>query len=1053
MKLTIPIKGIAPWAGHAGYQSPLDDDLAQSDHARFWAQDQYLPHYSQAAQAFPLTHALWRSLDLNGYVTSAEANNLRAEILNPFEPQPVAYTKEPLAKEKLKALAVNTAARVGYYRAWAKKHGVTLPQNFLTHYSWLTKALLGKPIEIHRTDGQREKHIFEINLTDHDADFGTLEPVETTLSPDGALIKRHRVCFSKKQYEWTKKDGQLYGRVLEFVLKGLMGFSENEAQKQAHVVNETMRWFPRGKEDYILKLLSAQRSGKDLHCWENFRLDHLIDDAVSKWRLTLPWVLSAHDLYVDPSGSIDLNHRFVESLPDIAAVLDTFKNEKEGALRLGEIMKRFFCYPVPLRVSATHYFMLIVLAIQRQWSKEKSPEKNLEVNKMLFEFFSGLLFDPSLIRREKNTALEILYDIAAHSQLERTCFLDLIKALGQRKPPQWREYVGGLCLQTFVGTLNVKEGDKEFLNLNFDAVKEFADYLVAYSLSLQMIATRHPEMIERGAVRNLVMILVNPKKKVHSTYHEVMRTSSYALLAGTSLQVALRDKRLAEIILSEIDVVFSTPDLDFKRYAEAAAISYEAREQHGLPEPTATGLWQKDFHLARQRLLRAPQAVTRPELKELIAATQADPVMTKLLVEELLEPLVFCRADLFDVDLLNLIAGNSHHSLLKYFLFYLKNRPAVTLEAKERAEELLLSEVFILGGRPRKIIAEAKAIAVVHAVNDGLGDELIRNGQLVQSLLAENPQAQIYLWTTRPFLYEHPRVKTFNLDDKHLKRSLSRLAQQSFDVVVRHGSKNHDLDKKIHGVMRILKKRHPPRLYIETSKVGPASSCQHYTKSLELDGKNFAPHIGFEIERAQNVYEGNFRLLAELGVPFLCPHEDTSVNNVLAATPSPKALALWYDLTKSKKPLQPVAILNPFGGQASDKGITIDVSDNNKYQGVNDHNLLLAWIRGLINDGYFVLLTPNGTEWGDQKTARQILDLLTHDEKESLVITPDPEDMPAGSLKFFVSQADFLKTVEGGLMHTAAALGKEFESAFMPGSGDERWIPFARSVEQVVSGI
>ena len=105
-------------------------------------------------------------------------------------------------------------------------------------------------------------------------------------------------------------------------------------------------------------------------------------------------------------------------------------------------------------------------------------------------------------------------------------------------------------------------------------------------------------------------------------------------------------------------------------------------------------------------------------------------------------------------------------------------------------------------------------------------------------------------------------------------------------------------------------------------------------------------------------------------------------------------------------------------------------------------------IKDIIDQGYFVVITPNGVEGGKEKDANAVVDLLDKKDKQFITITPEPQDSPK-LLKHVVAKSDLIVTVEGGLMHLAYNLGKPLFALQMRGSGDfSKWLSYARSDKQ-----
>jgi hypothetical protein len=104
-----------------------------------------------------------------------------------------------------------------------------------------------------------------------------------------------------------------------------------------------------------------------------------------------------------------------------------------------------------------------------------------------------------------------------------------------------------------------------------------------------------------------------------------------------------------------------------------------------------------------------------------------------------------------------------------------------------------------------RIGSGAKKILVVQNIKDGQGDELIRMVPLVQGFLDYNPEITVTVVTARPYLYDHPRVKTVLFETVEGEGSQWDGFRSDYDVVVdhydRHQVRNHDIE----GVVLVIR--------------------------------------------------------------------------------------------------------------------------------------------------------------------------------------------------------------------------------------------------------
>jgi HEAT repeats len=179
---------------------------------------------------------------------------------------------------------------------------------------------------------------------------------------------------------------------------------------------------------------------------------------------------------------------------------------------------------------------------------------------------------------------------------------------------------------------------------------------------------------------------------------------------------------------------------------------------------------------------------------------------------------------------------------------------------------------------------------------------------------------------------------------------------------------------------------------------------------------------------------------------------------VLAGAGWPLAASEWRRLTQYNTEQRPVALFNPFGGGEPLKGY---VSSQRK--------ALVAQIRRLIGQGFFVIITPNGTAWGSEVLAHDAVAMLESGLERYVAVAPDAGAAPdqfAGSilahsglgyadtvtrlLIYFVRFASLIIAVEGWMIHAAYCLGKPYRVLMMAYSHPAEWQPYAQTRDQQI---
>lgn len=339
-------------------------------------------------------------------------------------------------------------------------------------------------------------------------------------------------------------------------------------------------------------------------------------------------------------------------------------------------------------------------------------------------------------------------------------------------------------------------------------------------------------------------------------------------------------------------------------------------------------------------------------------------------------------------------------------------------------------------------------VLIVHNIDDGQGDEIVRVVPFAQALLDFNAELEIVLVTRRVYLYAHPRITAVPIGRKD---RVAPLFREQFDGLVSFFEpeiKQCNYDPGLEADVDVLRRRCQPFLNIVSRK-----GYNHFLyERVDLDSQPLANSLGLDRRRVANNYEPTMRLIAELGLPLRRGQDLPRTQPVLAGAPWPEAEAFWQALSATNVDGRPVAILSPFGGAKRLKGYLS--SDG-----------VAAEIRALIGEGFFVVVMPNGASWGSTDAAREAVSLLAPDERALAVVGPAPDADPAtipplAALPFAdtvmrltiygVQYADLVVTVEGWMMHAAYCLGKPYRVLMMAYSHPVEWHPYGRTIHQGV---
>jgi HEAT repeat protein len=426
------------------------------------------------------------------------------------------------------------------------------------------------------------------------------------------------------------------------------------------------------------------------------------------------------------------------------------------------------------------------------------------------------------------------------------------------------------------------------------------------------------------------------------------------------------------------------------------------------------------------------------------------------LLDHGVEPFVFCAPEAFTVERLQQVAGAFGDTpRYPYVLYSLANRRTLAPEVHDFLTGALAGRfphqetaAAILKNGPVRLV-------VVMNIGMGQGDDVVRLVPLLQGLLDANPALSITLATWRPYLYDNPRVTTVAIaDDAAIEAALDA----GLDGVVEFfqpESPGFTFRIEAHQAVERHLAEHRPAFLVKgdigracRGQVGDRFSFLHQT--VELEGCDIARSRGLDQSPLRNVYEPAMRLLAELGLPQRAAEEAPLSPSVLTGTRSADAERIWADLVaqQSKAGERPVALLNPFGGSGVTKGF------------YGQDALVAAEICGLVDEGYLVVVLPNGQAWGRRDAIRGILSHLDPDRRALVRVAPDPaendtaiqlvlrerstlayRDRVMRAFKYFTTYADLVVTAEGWLAHLAYNLGRPFRLFLAAGSYSSEYHP------------
>ena len=448
-----------------------------------------------------------------------------------------------------------------------------------------------------------------------------------------------------------------------------------------------------------------------------------------------------------------------------------------------------------------------------------------------------------------------------------------------------------------------------------------------------------------------------------------------------------------------------------------------------------------------------------------LAQTPALANFRSRLFEEAVERFVFSRPAAFSPEALGRIASVfADAPSYPYFLYTLAARPSLSADVRSWAAQQLVGRfpyhdtaAAILKTRPMSIL-------LVLNVGMGQGDDVVRIAPLLQGLLDANPSLAITLITMRTYLYDHPRISALPFSDKD---AVGAALAASFDGVIEYFQPewpDFTFNLELHTATDRYLAEHNPAVVIKGDLgrvcegfVGGRMAFLHQT--VKIGGIDIAQSRRLDQCEVASVYEPAMRLLAELGLPQRAGEETPLTASVLTGIPSADAERIWAELIApaAGSAKRPVALLNVFGGSGTTKGF------------LEQDELLADEISALVDEGFLVVVLPNGQKWGRRAAIDTILSHLDADVRANVRIAPDLAETDESArvalyerpaleyrdrvmrmFKYFALYADLIVTVEGWLAHLAYNLGRPMRLFLAAGSFSSEYHPRLRGPRQRV---
>ncbi len=347
--------------------------------------------------------------------------------------------------------------------------------------------------------------------------------------------------------------------------------------------------------------------------------------------------------------------------------------------------------------------------------------------------------------------------------------------------------------------------------------------------------------------------------------------------------------------------------------------------------------------------------------------------------------------------------------LLKYALYYRNLKEGKTLTDEQLALHGLSSkEDFPYSLEVDRVLkhkddSNPKKLLLIynaeHTSMVGMGDQISNVVPLVQALKDKYPKLDITIYTDKPFVYEaHDNVRVFSMSSPGIN------AEEVFDMAIDYS------DSK-------SREEYPDKYLVQEAQISIVGDFNNLT----VKAKGLPP-LGIKVRNRSNAYSLSLRLCAELRLPVRIGTEQPQTSSIVLGPGSEEADMWWEEnvvLKNTEK--RKVVFLNPYGGEWKEKGYIY-----------NDR--LVKDIEALLEDGNYIVISPNDTRWGTREKIEEMLKLLDAAKQKYITISKGPSE--AGNLiKHWLYRADHIVTVEGGTAHLAYNLGKTFTLVWKRGAG------------------
>ena len=428
-----------------------------------------------------------------------------------------------------------------------------------------------------------------------------------------------------------------------------------------------------------------------------------------------------------------------------------------------------------------------------------------------------------------------------------------------------------------------------------------------------------------------------------------------------------------------------------------------------------------------------------------------------------IEPFVFSTPEAFNPSRLERIATLFERApRYRYVLRFLAARRSLSAEVRTLLAERLEGRFPLRDEAAAILLGRPVQFLVVMNIQLGQGDEIVRLAPLLQALLDANPALAITLIARRTYLYENPRVKTVSISDDTAVQAAMTGSFEAVIEIFQPDRPDFAYRMDMHSAVEKIVAKDRPALVIR-AEFGRAQKgdlgirAEFLYQVVELSGRNIAHSAGLDERGSGNIYEPSMRLIAEFGLPQRVAEEAPLSASLLTGVRSPECERMWAELIgqDSSAARRPTALVNPFGGASRTKGFA------------DQDQLLAADIGGLVDEGYTVVILPNGTNWGRRAAAAAVLSHLDEQTCAFVRIAPDQAETDRAAMldlrertdlsykdrvmrmfKYFATYADLVVTVEGWLAHLAYNLARPFRLFLANGSFTPEWFPYGRGPRQ-----